>query len=87
MKTLLQVQDVTKAYGGRPVLQDVTLSFRAGEIHALVGENGAGKSTLAGIVAGAVRPTAGRIRLDDATADYTTPRGARQAGEIGRAHV
>lgn len=80
MKTLLQVQDVTKAYGGRPVLQDVTLSFRAGEIHALVGENGAGKSTLAGIVAGAVRPTAGRIRLDDATADYTTPRGARQAG-------
>jgi ribose transport system ATP-binding protein len=51
-----------KAYGVK-VLEDVSLDLRPGEVHAIVGENGAGKSTLAKILAGLVRPDAGRMTL------------------------
>ena len=59
---VLGVEGLGKVYGV-PVLEDVSLDLRAGEVHAIVGENGAGKSTLARILAGLVRPDHGRMTL------------------------
>ncbi|MEY2794327.1 MAG: hypothetical protein RIR10_43 [Planctomycetota bacterium] len=50
-------------YPGVRALDDVTIEFRAGEIHAVVGENGAGKSTLMKVLSGSARPTEGRVEL------------------------
>jgi ribose transport system ATP-binding protein len=59
---VLAVSGIGKTYA-EPVLGDVTLALRAGEVLALTGENGAGKSTLSKIIGGLVAPTAGTMRL------------------------
>lgn len=59
---LLEAVGVSKAYGRVTVLDDVSVGFRSGEIHALLGENGAGKSTLVKILAGVTAPTEGEVR-------------------------
>jgi ABC-type branched-subunit amino acid transport system ATPase component len=59
----LLAEGLSKRYGGRRALADATLSLRAGRIGGIIGPNGAGKSTLVGVMAGTVRPDAGRIRL------------------------
>lgn len=58
---------MTHRYRGarrRPAIEDVTVAIRPGELVAVVGRNGAGKSTLGLVLAGAVRPSAGSVRLD-----------------------
>jgi ribose transport system ATP-binding protein len=60
-QTVLSMRNITKTYPGVVALEDVSFDFRAGEIHALLGENGAGKSTLIKIIAGAVTPDAGEV--------------------------
>lgn len=59
---LLQIEGLQKSYAA-PVLCDVRLELRTGEVHALVGANGAGKSTLARIVSGLTHPDGGRMTL------------------------
>ena len=61
---MLEVQNLTAAYGDLPALSAATLNVGAGEIVALVGPNGAGKSTLLQCVTGLLRPRAGTIRSD-----------------------
>jgi iron complex transport system ATP-binding protein len=63
---VLEAHGVTVAYGGRPVVDDVDLSVRSGEIVALVGPNGAGKSTLLGVLAGDLAPDRGSVTVDRA---------------------
>ncbi len=58
---VLTLFGIGKTYPGVTALDKVDLNFRAGEVHALVGENGAGKSTLVRIIAGLERPDDGRI--------------------------
>lgn len=58
---VLAARGVTKAFGPVKVLQNITLDFFGGEIHAIVGENGAGKSTLMKILAGLLDPTSGEV--------------------------
>jgi ribose transport system ATP-binding protein len=58
-KEVLQLVNVRKTYPGLKALDDVSITFRAGEIHALLGENGAGKSTLIKIVSGFQQPDRG----------------------------
>jgi branched-chain amino acid transport system permease protein len=60
---LLEVEGVSKSYGGVRPARDVSLRLTAGHIHALIGPNGAGKSTLINILSGIVRPDAGRVRF------------------------
>ncbi len=65
MKGDLQIDGVSFAYEpGRPVLKSVSLSAKAGQMIALVGETGSGKSTLAGLVARYYLPDEGVIRID-----------------------
>ena len=56
---IFEVKHLSKYYAGVKALDDVSLGFRRGEVHALAGENGAGKSTLIKAITGAIEPTAG----------------------------
>ncbi|MCE5280944.1 MAG: ABC transporter ATP-binding protein [Deltaproteobacteria bacterium] len=58
---LLNVQNVSKHFGGLKAVDQVDLSIEKGQIYGLIGPNGAGKSTLFNCVAGSYAPTSGRI--------------------------
>jgi ribose transport system ATP-binding protein len=77
---LLEMRGISKSFYGVPVLWEVDLDCKAGEIHAVVGENGAGKSTLMKILAGAYQPDAGTIRLDGDEVRFGHPREAKEHG-------
>ncbi|MFR7737578.1 MAG: ATP-binding cassette domain-containing protein, partial [Eggerthella lenta] len=53
----IRVDHVSKSFGKAKALDDVSLSFEHGKIHALLGRNGAGKSTLLGLIANRLVPT------------------------------
>ena len=61
---LLEVEGLTKRFGGVVAADDISLTLSAGELHAIIGPNGAGKSTLIGQLSGEVTPDSGRIRFD-----------------------
>lgn len=77
---ILTIHHVTKTYPGVVALNDVSLSFRKGEVHAFVGENGAGKSTLIKLISGAIRPDSGRIEIDGTFYSEMTPSLSRKLG-------
>ena len=60
----LRADGVSKRYGDRAALRDVTFAAGRGELLAIIGPNGAGKTTLLQIVAGALAPTAGTVSLE-----------------------
>ncbi|GAA1588626.1 ABC transporter ATP-binding protein [Actinoplanes couchii] len=63
---LLEVEGLTAGYGAAPVLHDVDLTVRPGEIVAVLGANGAGKTTLLRALSGLIRSSRGRVALDGA---------------------
>ncbi len=63
MSVGLDVQHVSKAFGGLKVIQDCSLCVAEGTITGLIGPNGAGKSTLFNLIAGNLKPDSGRILL------------------------
>jgi ABC-type sugar transport system ATPase subunit len=60
-KNILEFRSITKEFPGVKALDNISLSFRYGEVHALCGENGAGKSTLMKILSGVYQPTSGEL--------------------------
>jgi len=80
MKPILSLRQINKIYPGVCALNDFSIDFFKGEVHALLGENGAGKSTLIKIISGAVEPTAGEIILKDETYHKMTPKISREKG-------
>ncbi len=60
----LRAEHLTKRFGKTTALDDVTLSFEHGKIHALLGRNGAGKTTLLGIASNRLIPTSGQVLVD-----------------------
>jgi branched-chain amino acid transport system ATP-binding protein len=70
---ILDVDDVSKSFGGLRALDRVSLQLRRGEVLGLIGPNGAGKTTLFNIVAGMYRADAGSIRLHGRVIDRLKP--------------
>jgi len=80
---LLEARGLVKRFGGLLATDDLDLSVRRGEIHAVIGPNGAGKTTLIGQLTGELRPDSGSIHFDGA--DVTTlPAPARARLGIAR---
>jgi ribose transport system ATP-binding protein len=77
---VLSLCNITKLYPGVRALDDVSMGFVAGEVHAIVGENGAGKSTFIKTITGAIRPDRGSIKAQHDTYSAMTPTLARHHG-------
>src|SRR6195952_2847366 len=77
---ILELNQITKAFGGVEALRGVDFALLAGEIHGLVGENGAGKSTLMKIIAGVHPEFSGRVTLDGRETRFRSTRDAHAAG-------
>ncbi|MBB4219893.1 branched-chain amino acid ABC transporter ATP-binding protein/permease [Variovorax guangxiensis] len=60
---LLQANGVSKRFGGLVANNDISMTLKAGEVHALIGPNGAGKSTFFNMISGVDDPTTGEVRL------------------------
>ena len=61
----LELKNVSKDFGGAPVLKDINLSVEKGEFVAIVGFSGAGKTTLISLIAGLLKPSSGSLTLND----------------------
>lgn len=77
---LLEMTGIEKSFSGVRAVRQGRLELVAGEVHALLGENGAGKSTLIKVLAGALAPEAGRIRIGGREVRPRTPAEARRFG-------
>jgi rhamnose transport system ATP-binding protein len=77
---LLELRDVTKAFGPTLALREINLKLDAGRFHALLGENGAGKSTLIKILAGIHHPSRGEMLFEGGRIDAPTPALLRSLG-------
>ena len=77
---LVELRGLEKEFAGTKALKGVSLGFRRGEVHGLLGENGAGKSTLIKILTGVYAPTAGEILLDGKPVRIHSPLDARRLG-------
>lgn len=62
---LIQVSRLVKHFGGLRVIDGMSMTLRRGEMVGLIGPNGAGKTTLFNLIAGALKPTSGEIRIAD----------------------
>jgi branched-chain amino acid transport system ATP-binding protein len=61
---LLEVENVSKRFGGLLALNGVSFAVESGEILGIIGPNGAGKTTLFGVISGFIRPSSGDVRFD-----------------------
>ena len=80
LEPVLEVRNITKRFPGVQALDDVSLKFMPGEVHAVVGENGAGKSTLMKIMSGAYIPDSGSVFLSGEKVSFSHPKEAQLKG-------
>lgn len=72
-QNILELRHITKLYPGVVALDDVSLGFARGEVHAIVGENGAGKSTFIKVITGAILPTSGEVVFEGNSIEDNSP--------------
>lgn len=80
MTDKIVVEDIHKSFGNVDALKGASLTIKAGEITAIVGDNGAGKSTLVKCLTGLYTPDRGEIRIDGEPVQFSSPRDARDKG-------
>ncbi len=77
---VLFIENISKSFPGVLALHNVSFAVQKGEVHAVIGENGAGKSTLMKILAGALTPDTGSVRLLGTEIESYDPETAREKG-------
>ena len=77
---LLQMENICKEFPGVKALDNVSLTVRAGTVHALMGENGAGKSTLMKCLFGVYNKDSGKIYLEGQEVNYKSSKEALEHG-------
>ena len=80
MDSMIQMSNISKAFGGSVAVDGVSLELQPGTVHALMGENGAGKSTLMKILAGVHQPDGGEIYKNGQRVAFANPREALESG-------
>ena len=80
---ILEVEHLSKAYGGVQAVRDVSFTLAAGEVLALIGPNGAGKSTCFNMLNGQIQPDSGRVRILGRDTTGLSPGGIWRMG-VGR---
>ena len=78
----IRTENIIKDYPGTRALDNVSIEFDSGRVHALVGKNGSGKSTLVKILAGATKPTSGEIYLNDEKLHFNSTVDAYEKGIV-----
>jgi ribose transport system ATP-binding protein len=81
-KPILRLSHIKKEYPGVVALNDVSLDFYPGEVHAIMGENGAGKSTFIKVVTGAIKPSQGEIYFNGTLLQNNNPGKSLEAGIV-----
>lgn len=76
----LETVGLRKVYPGTVALDNFSVSYEGGKVHAIIGKNGSGKSTLIKIISGAIQPTSGILRVNNAEVKMETPLDAFQQG-------
>ena len=79
-ETFVETRGIFKRFFAVQALEDIHVSVKTNDIHALVGENGAGKSTLGKIISGVIRPDSGELIIRGRAVDYASPRDALNDG-------
>lgn len=79
---MLEARGLTKAFGGKPALRNVSFKLEKGEIYGLLGHNGAGKSTSLGIILGMVAPDAGEVEIGGVSVQRQRGKALRKVGAI-----
>ena len=79
---LLELDGLTRRFGGIIAVDHVTMRVEAGEVRAVIGPNGAGKSTLFNLITGVVKASEGNVRFDDETLTGLSPLQHLPAGHL-----
>ena len=74
IKPAIELQHISKAFGGKVANKNVNLTVNRGEILSILGENGSGKTTLMNIIAGIYFPDEGRILIDGKVVEIRSPK-------------
>ena len=81
----IEMKNISKSFGTLKANDNINLSVRHGEVHALLGENGAGKSTLMNMLSGIYTPDSGIIKINGEEVHFSSPKESIRMG-IGMIH-
>ena len=73
MSAILEIQDVSRSFGGVQAVQKVSVDIPRGEIMSIIGPNGAGKTTVLNMISGFYHPDHGRILLEGKDITHLAP--------------
>ncbi len=85
MQDVLEIQNITKAFGGVKAVDRCTFQVKKGSITGLIGPNGAGKTTIFNIISGLLRPDEGTVYLSDKDITHLAPYSRSELG-LGRSY-